>query len=140
MLTWLPLVIIVLYLLRGSCQMVYAYLMRSAGIKLVRDTRIRLYEHLLHLPVSALGSETSGKMISRILNDAGILRSLVGTTLLTLFKEIPTIIVLLGVAFYRVYQITGPIGREEKERKKIRKIIRQEWKEKTRSMNILDHI
>lgn len=106
MLTWLPLAIIVLYFFRGACQMVYAYLMRSSAIKLVRDVRIRLYDQLLHLPVSSLGAETSGKMISRILNDAGILRSLIGNTLLTLFKEVPTVIVLLGVAFYRRWDVT----------------------------------
>jgi subfamily B ATP-binding cassette protein MsbA len=106
MLTWLPLAIIATYLFRGSCQMVYSYLMRSAGIKLVRDTRIRLYTHLLHLPTSALGTESSGKMISRILNDAAVLHSLVSDTLLTLFKELPTIIVLLGVALYRRWDVT----------------------------------
>ena len=106
MLTWLPLAIITLYFLRGVCQMVYSYLMRSSAIKLVRDVRIRLYGHLLHLPVSALGFETSGKMISRILNDAGMLRSLIADTLLTIFKEIPTVIVLLGIAFYRRWDVT----------------------------------
>ncbi|MDR9502318.1 MAG: ABC transporter ATP-binding protein [Desulfurivibrionaceae bacterium] len=106
MLTWLPLVIIATYFLRGSFQMICSYLMRSAGTKLVRDTRIRLYTHLLHLPSSALSSESSGKMISRILNDAAMLRSLVSDTLLTLFKEVPTIIVLLGVALYRRWDVT----------------------------------
>ncbi|MEA3546800.1 MAG: ABC transporter transmembrane domain-containing protein [Thermodesulfobacteriota bacterium] len=106
MLTWLPLGVIVLYSLRGSCQMVYAYLMRSAGIKLVRDTRIRLFNHLLYLPVSALGTETSGKMISRILNDVAFIRALISDTLLTTFKEVPTIIVLLGIALYRRWDVT----------------------------------
>jgi subfamily B ATP-binding cassette protein MsbA len=106
LLAWLPFAIIILYFLRGTCQMVYSYLMRSSGIKLVRDTRIKLYNHLLHLPVTALGTETSGKMISRILNDAGVLRALVSDTLLTCFKEVPTIIVLLGVALYRRWDVT----------------------------------
>lgn len=106
MLTWLPMAIIATYFLRGSCQMIYSYLMRSAGIKLVRDTRIRLYTHLLYLPTSSLGTESSGKMISRILNDAGVLRSLVSDTLLTIFKEFPTIVVLLGVALYRRWDVT----------------------------------
>ncbi|PLX50925.1 MAG: hypothetical protein C0613_02520 [Desulfobulbaceae bacterium] len=106
MLTWLPMAIIGAYFFRGSCQMVYSYLMRSAGIKLVRDTRVRLYSHLLYLPSAALGTESSGKMISRILNDAAVLRSLVSDTLLTIFKELPTIVVLLAVAFYRRWDVT----------------------------------
>ncbi len=106
LLNWLPPAIVILYFLRGASQLVYSYLMRSSGIKLVRDTRINLYNHLLHLPVSALGTETSGKMISRILNDAAVLRSLVSDTLLTCFKEVPTIIALLGVALYRRWDVT----------------------------------
>lgn len=106
LLAWLPVAIIFLYFLRGSCQMIYSYLMRSAGIKLVRDTRIRLYNHLIHLPVSALGTESSAKIISRILNDVAGLSGLVSNILLTIFKEIPTIIVLLGVALYRSWSVT----------------------------------
>ncbi|MEW6520292.1 MAG: ABC transporter ATP-binding protein [Thermodesulfobacteriota bacterium] len=106
MLVWLPFAIMLLYALRGTCEMIYSYLMRSSGIKLVRDLRIRLYEHLLHLPVSSLGKESSGKMISRILTDTAMAQGLVSDTLLTVFKEIPTIIVLLAVAFYRRWDIT----------------------------------
>ena len=106
MLLWLPLVIMLLYALRGTCEMIYSYMMRSAGIKLVRDLRIRLYEHLLHLPISSLGKESSGKMISRILTDTAMAQGLVSDTLLTVFKEVPTIIVLLTIAFYRRWDIT----------------------------------
>jgi subfamily B ATP-binding cassette protein MsbA len=106
MLVWLPFVIMLLYALRGSCEMFYSYLMRSSGIKLVRDLRVRLYEHLLHLPVLSLGKESSGKMISRILTDTSLAQGLVSDTLLTVFKEVPTIIVLLAVAFYRRWDIT----------------------------------
>jgi ATP-binding cassette, subfamily B, bacterial MsbA len=106
MLTWMPLVIIILFFLRGICHLFYSYLMRSAGIKLVRDTRARLYNHLLHLPVASLSTEASGKVISRVLNDVGVLRVLVSDTLLTIFREVPTIIALLGVAFYRRWDVT----------------------------------
>ena len=80
--------------------------MNSSGVKLVRDTRIRLYNHLIRLPVSAVSTETSAKIISRVLNDVGGLYILVAKILLTVFKEIPTIIVLMGVALYRSWSIT----------------------------------
>ncbi len=105
-LKWLPWAVIGIFFIRGFCQMVYCYLMRSAGIKLVRDMRIRLYEKLLYVPVSAFGTETSGRVISRLLNDTAVLRALVSDTLLNLLKEIPTVIVLLGVALYRRWDVT----------------------------------
>lgn len=106
LLSWLPFAIVFLYFLRGSFQMIYSYLMGSAGVKLVLDTRTRLYNHIVRLPVSALGTETSAKIISRVLNDVGGLNILVSKILLAVFKEIPTIIVLLGVALYRSWSVT----------------------------------
>jgi subfamily B ATP-binding cassette protein MsbA len=106
MLVWLPFVIMLLYAIGGTFEMIYSYLMRSSGIKLIRDLRVRLYEHLLHLPVSSLGKESSGKMISRILTDTSLVQGLVSDTLLTVFKEVPKIIILLAVAFYRRWDIT----------------------------------
>ena len=103
---WLPIGVIAIFFARGLFQMIYNYLMRSAGAKLVRDYRIKLYGHILHVPVSAFGSETSGRIISRMLNDTAMLRPLVSDTLLTIMKEIPTVVVLLGVALYRRWDIT----------------------------------
>ncbi len=105
-LRWLPIGVIGIFFFRGLCQMIYSYLMKSAGTKLVRDYRIRLYNHLLYVPVSAFGTETSGRIISRMLNDTGVLRALVSDTLLTLLKELPTVVVLLGVALYRRWDVT----------------------------------
>lgn len=106
MLSWLPIVIIGLYFFRGFFQMIYSYLMKSAGIKLVMDTRVKLYNQMIFLPVSALSKESSGKIISRILSDVAVLRSLVSDIFLTVLKEIPTVVVLLGIALYRRMDVT----------------------------------
>ncbi len=105
-LKWLPWAVVGIFFVRGFCQMVYCYLMRSAGLKLVRDLRIRLYDRLLYVPVSSFSKESSGRMISRLLNDTAILSALVSNTLLNLLKEVPTVIVLLGVALYRRWDVT----------------------------------
>lgn len=106
MLVWLPVAIVLVFAVQGMCQMIYSYLMRSTGFKLVRDLRIRLYNHLLKLSISSISTESSGKLMSRILNDTSQLRGLMSIMLLTLFKEIPTILVLIGVALYRRWDVT----------------------------------
>ncbi|NDY43236.1 ABC transporter ATP-binding protein [Dissulfurirhabdus thermomarina] len=103
---WVPPIVAAAFTARGFLAYLYAYLMRSAGIKLVRDTRVRLYRHLVRLPVTALGTETSARVISRLLSDTGILRLLVSDTILTVFKEVPSILTLLAVAFYRRWDVT----------------------------------
>jgi subfamily B ATP-binding cassette protein MsbA len=105
-LRWMPFAIIGLFLLRGLASMLYSYLMKSAGMKLVRDYRIRIYEHLVSLPVSSLRTESSGRIISRLLNDTAVLRALVSGIMLDTLKEIPTITVLIGVAMYRRWDVS----------------------------------
>lgn len=104
-LKWLPFALIGLYILRGGTQMVYSLLMRSASLRMVRDLRVSTYEHLLRLPLSSLSFESSGRIVSRMINDIGMLRSLISDTLLTLFREGPTVIVMLSVAFYRKWDV-----------------------------------
>ncbi|MDA3972307.1 MAG: ABC transporter transmembrane domain-containing protein [Desulfobulbaceae bacterium] len=106
LLKWLPAGVIGVYLLQSICTMIYNYLMRSAGFRMVRDTRMAMHDHLLYLPVLSVSKESSGKMISRILNDSTQLRRLVTDILLVGLKEIPTIILLFGVAMYRRWDLT----------------------------------
>ncbi len=129
MLTWLPVVIVLAYTMQGICKGVYNYLMYSAGFKMVRDLRVQLYDHLLRLPVLSVNRESSGKVISRILNDTTQIRSLVTDVILVFFREVPTIIVLLGVALYRRWDVTllalivlpALVGYAHKQGKRIKK-------------------
>lgn len=104
-LKWLPFLIIGLYIVRGGTQMTYSLLMRSASLQLVRDLRVSTYNHVLRLPLSLLSSETSGRLVSRMINDVGMLNALISNTLLTVFREGPTIIVMLVIAFYRKWDV-----------------------------------
>lgn len=104
-LKWLPFVIVLFYTLRGGSHLIYSVMMRTASLKIVRDMRISTYNHLLRLPLSAYGSESSGRIISRIINDVNLLRPLVSNTLLTILKEGPTVIVMLCIALYRKWDV-----------------------------------
>lgn len=105
-LIFIPPGIIILFTVRGILHFCKQYLMKSAGLKLVRDMRNRLYHHILGLPVSYFSRESSGVIISRVLNDAEALNGLVSDVIGTVVTEIPTVIFLLGVAFYRRWDLT----------------------------------
>ncbi|MFP3982377.1 MAG: ABC transporter ATP-binding protein [Desulfurivibrionaceae bacterium] len=106
MLVWFPLVVVLVYGIQGVCQMTYTYLMASTGFQMVRDLRGRLYSHFLKISLPSISRETSGKFISRIITDTGQLRKLLSVVLLSFFKDVPTIIVLFGVAIYRRWDVT----------------------------------
>lgn len=102
----LPAGVFLLFTAKGLLNFGQQYLMRSAGMKLVRETRNSLYDQILHLPTAFFGRESSGAVISRIINDADLLSSLISNVLRTFVIELPTVIFLLGIALYRRWDLT----------------------------------
>lgn len=102
----LPAGVFLLFMVRGFLIFAQSYLMKSAGMKLVRGMRNKLYDHILHLPIGYFSKEHSGVIISRIMLDVKELNGLVSGVLKTLIVEIPTVLALLGVAFYRSWNLT----------------------------------
>jgi len=105
-LTLLPVGVFLLFTIKGLLSFGQAFLMRSAGMKLVRETRNKLYNHILCLPVGYFNKESSGVIISRVMYDVEALNGLISDVLRTFIVEVPTVIFLLGVAFYRRWDLT----------------------------------
>ncbi|MCC6346922.1 MAG: ABC transporter ATP-binding protein [Nitrospirales bacterium] len=105
LLALLPLGILALYLGRGFFAFFQSYLMRSTGAKVMRDIRNGLYRHILSLPVNEFKKESSGLLLSRVINDAGQLQGLVAFSIKDIFVESATVLVLLAVAFYRRWDL-----------------------------------
>lgn len=104
-LLYLPVMIVILFSAKGVLSFFQAYLLRSSGLKLVRETRNRLYHHILRLPIGFFNRESSGVVISKMLNDVDILNALVADHLRMCIVEFPTILFLLGVAVYRRWDL-----------------------------------
>ncbi|TNF53320.1 ABC transporter ATP-binding protein [bacterium] len=105
-LAFFPLGVIILFSMKGALQFGYAYLMKSSAMKLIRDTQNRLHNHILYLPVGYFDQESSGIIISRVMNDVRVLSTLFTEVIRTAIIQIPTVLVLLGVAFYRKWDLT----------------------------------
>lgn len=94
------------YLCRGVFFFFNSYLMRSAGAKIVRDIRDKLYTHMLHLPMSFVQKDSTGAMTSRVINDAGAVQELLAFTIKDIFVEGGTVVILLCVALARRWDLT----------------------------------
>lgn len=105
-LNYLPLGVLLLFLLKGFIGFGQSYLMKSASMKLVRETRNKLFNQVIYFPLSYFQKEASGVVISRIMNDVNKMGQLVSGVIKDMVVEIPTVIILLGVAFYRSWQLT----------------------------------
>jgi len=102
----LPFAVFLLFSTKGLLCFCQTYVMKSAGMKLVRETRNRLYNHILSLPVGYFSRESSGVIVSRIMLDVETLNGLVSDVMKTFIVEIPTVIFLFGVALYRSWDLT----------------------------------
>jgi len=105
MLSLLPVVLILLFLLKGIFNYGQAYLMNFVGLRIIADIREKLYNHLQTLSLSFFTKTPTGVLISRILNDVNLIQGAVSTTISGLFKDIFTITFLIGVAFYQSWKL-----------------------------------
>jgi subfamily B ATP-binding cassette protein MsbA len=91
---------------KGVFLFIQNYLMAAVGGKITRDIRNGLYRHMVYLPMSHYGQDSTGSMMSRIINDAGMFKQFLAFRVKDFFLSTGTIVVLVGVALYRRWDLT----------------------------------
>jgi len=102
---FLPLAIILLFLLKGLFDYGQAYLMNYVGLRIVADLREKLYHHIQRLSLSFFTKTSTGTIISRITYDVGLIQSSVSNAITGFVKDVFTIIGLIGVLFYQHWKL-----------------------------------
>ncbi len=102
---FLPAGIFALYIFRGGANFIQAYLMRTAGFKLICDTREKFFHKLVNMPVARMAASSSGDMVSRLMNDIGLLGNILAQSFSAFLLHIPSIIVLISIALYRKWDL-----------------------------------
>ncbi|MCK4467184.1 MAG: ABC transporter ATP-binding protein [Desulfobacterales bacterium] len=105
MLKLIPIVVIIIYLLRGLGMYGQAYLMNYVGESVIRRLRNSLYDHIQDLPISFFHKEKTGTLMSRVTNDVGVIKSMVSTAVTGALKDAFTIVGLTIVIFYRDWKM-----------------------------------
>jgi subfamily B ATP-binding cassette protein MsbA len=78
-----------------------------AAQRAITEMRKKVQAQIARLPVSFFDSTQTGKLISRIMNDAEGIRNLVGTGLVQLAGSFITAVVALGVLFWLNWRLTS---------------------------------
>ena len=102
----LPLAVFLIFLMKGLFTFFHEYLMRSAAQKMVMDLRNSLYGHILNMPMGYFGKNSSGELMSRVINDTAVLDGVVSLTIKDLFIESTSVIALTAVALWRRWDLT----------------------------------
>lgn len=105
LLHWLPLGLILVFVVKGIFYYVYTYLLECVGQSVIRDLRHAVFIHITSLPLSFFQKTTTGEIISRIINDVAILQGSVSTALIQLLRDFFSVIGLLVVIFYMDWRL-----------------------------------
>ncbi|MDI6790041.1 MAG: lipid A export permease/ATP-binding protein MsbA [Thermodesulfobacteriota bacterium] len=101
----IPLAIVFLFLSKGIFYYGYFYLINSVGQKIVADLREAVYRHLNSLSLSYFHRTPTGVLISRVLNDVGMIQGAVSNVVVGILKDTFTVIGLTFVIFYQDWRL-----------------------------------
>jgi subfamily B ATP-binding cassette protein MsbA len=83
------------------------YMMKTLGLKVVRNIRDKLYRNLIHQSIEFLSKSKTGDLVSRISNDIEKIKLAVAETLAVYIRESLTLAFLLTVIFYQDWKMAS---------------------------------
>ena len=89
------------FIVRGITSYTSTVLMNRVSQHVIGDIQKDIFRHLLDLDLAFFHANPSGRLMSVIVNDANILRSMVSDTFTGMGKSLFTLIFLIGVMFYQ---------------------------------------
>ncbi len=105
MLNVIPLAIIFVYFTRAVSTYWGDYLMNYVGQDIIRRLRDSLYDRIQDLPLSFFQRETTGVLMSRIINDVNFVRDMVSTTITGSLRDCFTIMGLIVVLITQIWYL-----------------------------------
>uniref|UniRef100_A0A831UGD4 Lipid A export permease/ATP-binding protein MsbA n=1 Tax=Geobacter metallireducens TaxID=28232 RepID=A0A831UGD4_GEOME len=101
----LPVAVMIVFILRGVARFVQQYYISTAGQLAIQDIRNEVYQKHMGLPLRYFSDNPTGVLMSRVMSDVGQMQSGVANVVTGLLRDGVTAIGLLGVIFYRNWQL-----------------------------------
>ncbi len=101
----LPLAILAVAVLKGVVNYGQNYLMNYIGNQVIADIREQLFLKLVHLPIRYHDTNSSGRLVSRVINDVSLMANAVAGVLKDLFQQGLTFLAMMGVIFYQNWKL-----------------------------------
>ncbi len=107
MLKLIPAVIVGLYTVKGLARFSQNYIMKYVSQLMIMRIRIDLYRKLQGMSYAFLKSSRTGELVSRILNDVGVVKKANVSLIRNCIRQVFTLIALLVVLFRRDWQLAS---------------------------------
>jgi subfamily B ATP-binding cassette protein MsbA len=101
----LPLALLGVAVLKAVFSYGQNYLMNYVGNRVITDVRGELFLQLMRLPVSFHDTNSSGRLLSRVLNDVNLMANAVANVLRDFVQQGLTCVAMLGVIFYQNWKL-----------------------------------
>lgn len=104
--TLIPVAVVFMFSAKGFFHFWQQYLMKSSGLALIRDTRNKMHNHILHMPPRFFDKESSGMLMSRVISDVTLLEAIFSEIIRAAIIEVPKVFILIGIALYQQWDVT----------------------------------
>jgi subfamily B ATP-binding cassette protein MsbA len=104
--TWIPILLVALFLLRGAATYAADYGMARVGRSVVRDLRDKIFSHYQRLPASYFDREPSGQVISRVIYTAEQVAQACAESVKIMVLDSLTVIAMLSVMLWHSASLT----------------------------------
>lgn len=105
-LKWLPIFIIIIFVMRGLVNLASMYCVSRVGCSIVMDYRQQVFAHMLKLPAQFYDQESSGKLLSLLLYNISQIASAATDNLITMLSEGSLAIGMIVVMFTISWHLT----------------------------------
>ncbi|MBT4691330.1 MAG: ABC transporter permease, partial [Rhodospirillaceae bacterium] len=105
MLVLVPVALLALACLRGVATYVQSILMHGVGQRIIAETQVKMYRHLISADLAYLQSVHSGQLLSSFLYDANLLRDAVGRAVTGIARDALTALALGAVMFIQDWKL-----------------------------------
>jgi len=102
---FLPLGVIGIYLVKGVCRFTADYFIATAGQLAIQDIREGFYRKNMTLSMRFFNNNPTGALMARVLSDVSVMQEGVANIVTGLLRDGFSVIGLLGVIFYRNWQL-----------------------------------
>jgi subfamily B ATP-binding cassette protein MsbA len=102
----IPGLIVLAFAVKGASLYLARIIMIGVSEEVRRDIQVDMFSSLINADTKSIDNKHSGKFITNLTNDVGMITGLVSTVILNLFKDSLTLIGLLTVMIYQNWKLS----------------------------------
>ena len=102
----IPVLIVTAFSVKGLSLYIAKVIMIGVSEEVRKDVQVNMLDNLIDADTKLIDGKHSGKFISNLTNDVGLLTNLISTVILNMFKDTLTLIGLLSVMFFQNWKLS----------------------------------